>query len=122
MATCDLGYEHEDQEPTIVEAPDTEPVAEAAVLIAEIEAERDVTLAKISAKAEEIHDETEVEVLRGELRVLREMVERLAPEPEPEPVPVLMDAPPVADEEPELPAPEPAAEPKPRSSRKNPWW
>lgn len=87
-------------------------VADAAVAVAEIEAQRDVTIARIEAKAEEAHDETDVEALRAEISVMREMLNRLAPpaaeETEPAPAPaaeaVIVDAP-----APEVEAP-PAAE------------
>lgn len=119
---CGFSHSHDDSAEEAAEVV-VEETVEADVLIAEIEANRDVTIAKIAAKAEESHDETEVEVLRGEMRVLREMVERLSPAPEPEPVPVVLDPP--AQELPSEPAPEPRgdAAPEPKSrQRKNPFW
>lgn len=117
MSTCDMGYEHADPEPEPIIQAVEETVA-ADVEVAKIEADRDVTIAKIAAKAEESHDETEVEVLRGEVRVLREMVERMAPEPEPEPEPVpvvVNDAP--AEPVPDVPAPPAAEAPAHRPSK-----
>lgn len=80
--------------------PELEPT-EAAVQIAQIQADRDVALAKINKGLEENLAETDLDVLRAENRVLREQLEAFqAPpiEPEPEIVPVIIDAP---DSEPE---------------------
>lgn len=88
--------------------------AGAAVQIAEIEADRDIRLAKIAAAAEETHDETEVEVLRAEVRTLREMIEKIVPEPEPttpEPVIVAQEVP-APEPEPEMPKAEDRHEPR----------
>lgn len=108
-------------------ADDAVPAA-AAVEIAGIEAERDITLAKIAAKSEDPERGEEIARLRGELTGLRELVQRLAPPPpEPEPVPVPVPVPdpesdPVVDE-PAVEAP-PVVEPAPSSSRKRQsvWW
>jgi hypothetical protein len=96
-------------------------VASADVAVAQIEAERDVTLARIAAKVEESHDETEVEALQAELRAMRETLALLSPAPEvaPEPAPVIVNDVTPVDEPPSLPEPEHQAagsEPKPKKS------
>jgi hypothetical protein len=98
-----------------------ETVSEAAVEIAQIEAERDVKIAQLDIKREEVWQEGRVTELEGEIRGMRELLDRLAPEPEPEPEPVVI----VAEPEPE-PEPEPvidalpAAEPK-AAKKKSGW-
>jgi hypothetical protein len=120
-----MGFDHPDPEPVVIEeAPDTEPIADAAVEIARIEADKEVTITKIQHRA--IDDELAVELaaLRAENESMRA---QLAP-PDPEPVEIPVE---VAD-----PAPEPDAEPdsappaveststtEPKSAkRKNPWF
>lgn len=95
MATCDLGYDHEDPapepEPVVVEtAPGT---SENDVAIAEINAATEVRLAQEATKREESWNESRVAELEGRVRGMQEVLDRLvppepAPEPEPEPVPV----------------------------------
>ncbi len=119
---CGLGHE-----PAIVEEPvvvDVEPAADAAVQIAAIEADRDVTIARVHAKTEEAWQESRVAELEGRLAGMAETLERLTP-PEPEPVPVVIAEPPA----PEPIVAEPVAEPPPvaepagkPSKRSNPWW
>jgi hypothetical protein len=108
-----------------------EPIAEiteASVKIAEIEANRDIQLAKINKGLQEELAETDIEVLRAENNALREQLAMLAPEPEPEPEPVVI----VADSEPEsqeevpesLPLPEldvQAEEPAPKRAGLGMW-
>ncbi len=120
--TC--GLEHAVETAVV---PDVATAA-ADVEIAQIEAERDIKLAKITAEAIDNEQETEIARLRGELAGLRELVERVAPpppEPDPEPVPVVI-APPdpePVDEPPAVEAPPPVETAPPRSSKKqNPWW
>ena len=122
------GLEHEDvtepAEPVIV---DTEPIADANVQVAEIEANRDVTIARIQAKSEEAWQESRVAQLEAELTGMRETLARLAPpapEPDPDPEPVvIMDDPepePVTEEPTAVPpTPEPAP-PKPKKG--NAFW
>ncbi len=122
MSTCNLGFEHEDPEPVIVEeAPDLEPAAEAEVRIAEIQAGRDVAVAKIEHRA---IDEDTVAVIAG-LRAENEALRAAAapPEQEQEAVVVVADPEPGPGPaaEPEPPAAEPSAEPEARK-RKNAWW
>src|SRR6266487_771016 len=97
--TCDVcGLEHQVDEPTDV--VEEVVAADAAVSIAEIEAERDVTLAKINAGNEKVWQEGRVAELEGQLLGMKEILDRLnAPPPEPEPVPVVV-----------APEPEPLAE------------
>ena len=115
--------------PVVEEQPleATEAVTEASVEIARIEADRDVTLAKIGAKTDETIVESEIAQLRGELAGMRELLDRIAPKTEPvedapEPVVVVNPEPePVIDEpEAEAPAAEPATPKAPK--RKNAWW
>jgi len=119
MHNCpDCGIEHEAPEPEVLveEAVDVEPIADANVEVARIEAERDVTIAKISAKMEERHDETEIEVLRAELRALRDLI--TPPEPEPEPTPVVIEEPEPVPVEEEMPPREERHEPKAPASKR----
>lgn len=117
MATCDLGYEHEDAVPE----PAPEPVVvesgpnENDVKIAEIEAEASIEREKIWTEQQEAALAAENESLRGELRGIRETLAMLVPpepEPEPEPVPV-----PIPEPEP-MPEPTPAPPPVEKSEKK----
>lgn len=120
---CDQGFEHPDAEPDIVveEATDLEPVADAAVEVARIEADRDVTIAKIEHRAVDSEMELALAALQAENEALRA---QLAP-PEPEEIPVVVEASPEPDPEPdsappvveETSTPEPAAK-----KRRNAWW
>lgn len=123
MSTCDLGFDHPDPEPVVevVEAPDPEPIADAAVRVAEIEANRDITLAKIEHRA--VDDEllaqvaaltAENEALRAQLAPPAEEVPVVVAEPAPVPEPEPEAAPPAIEE---TSTTEPAAK-----KRKNPWW
>jgi hypothetical protein len=119
--TC--GLEHAVDEPIVAEVA----VTEATVKIAEIEAARDVTLAKIDVQREEVWQEGRVAELEGQLRGIRQTLEQLvppAPEPEPEPVPVVIEAPPEpAAAEPAVEAP-PITEPVKPNRKKGAaaWW
>lgn len=107
--------------------PAAEPITDAAVEIAEIEATRDVKLAQISAGTEEAWRDARIAELEGQMRGMREMLDRLtppAPEPDPEPVPVV-----VTEPEPEpvpvgtAPEPPPVVEPVTTKTKKaSPWW
>lgn len=123
MSTCDLGFDHPDPEPAVevVEAPDVEPIADATVEVARIEAERDVTLAKIQRSTLADEERIELEALRVEVGALRE---QLAPPP-PEEVPVVVEAAPEPEPEPESAPPvvEETSTPEPAAKkRSNPWW
>lgn len=110
MATCDMGYEHTDAAPVL----DTEPAPvvvdqgpnEHDVEIAEIEADARVEVEKLWTDQRGAELEAEVQGLRGELRGMREVLDRLQPpEPDPAPDPVVI---PMPD-----PAPAPDAAPPP---------
>ena len=112
MSTCDLGFEHADPEPeaVIVEAPDTEAPAEAAVEIARIEGDTAVKVAKIEARVADDELVLRLAELEGEVKGMRETLDRVAPaepEPEPEPEPVIVE-------------PEPAAPPPPADEHNAP--
>lgn len=122
MSTCDQGYDHPDPEPVVIEeAPDTEPIADAAVEIARIEADRDVAVAKIENRAADEDLAVTVAALMAENDALRA---QLAPaeeqqqeavvvvaDPEPEPEPVAESAPPIVEAPEEKPA-----------KKKSAWW
>lgn len=101
MATCDMGYDHEEPvpagepaEPVVVDTGTNEHDVE----IARIEASASVKREEQWTEQRALELEAEVSEMRGELRGMREAMDRLAP-PEPEPEPVV------------IPAPEPLAEP-----------
>lgn len=122
MSTCDLGFEHADPEPVIVEeAPDLEPVADASVRIAEVQADRDVTIAKIEHRA--MDDELAVQ-LAAALAENEALRAQLAP-PEPEETPVVVQAPPEPEAEPDSAPPvvEGTSTPEPKGKKRgNPFW
>lgn len=89
-----------------------EAVPEAAVEIARIEADRDVKVARIGAGVAEDDLRAEVEMVKGEIRGMREVLDRLAPEPEPAPEPVVVAQ--------EMSAPEPEPEMPPREEHHEP--
>lgn len=69
----------------------TEEVASATVEVARIEADRDVKVAKISAGVAEVEVESRLAEVEGQLRGMREALDRLVPEvPEPDPEPVVV--------------------------------
>lgn len=112
MSTCDQGFEHPDPEPeVIVEAPDTEPVAEAAVEVARIEADRDVAVAKIVNRGMDEDMAANLAALQARVDVLEAAA---MPEPEPEPIVI-----PVPEPEPEpVPAPVEEEHEKPPAPKK----
>src|SRR6185437_1148074 len=119
MSTCDHGFEHEEPEPVIVEeAVDVEPVAEAEVRIAEINADRDIQVAKLASRTELQLNESEAELLRAEIRGIREALDTFMnpPVPETEPAPVVIEEPAPVEEE--MPPREERHEPKAPASRK----
>lgn len=119
-------HRHGEDGSIIFEEPSpVEEVTEAAVRIAQIEAERDVTLAKIQAKMVDPELEAENAALRAELETLRAIVSPPAPEVDPEPVVIVQadDVAPEADvevseDEETLPEPELVPEETP-SKRKS---
>lgn len=87
MAVCDLGYDH--PEPVIEADDDPAPVVvnpgpnENDVAIAQIEAAASIEREKIWTEQQALALEADREELRGELRGMREVLDRLAP-PAPE--------------------------------------
>jgi len=122
MPVCEYGVEHPEPEPVVIEeAPDTEPVAEASVEIARIEADRDVQTAKIYSKGQDEDTAATMAALQARIEVLETA---RAPVAEPEVVPVVIDAPPPEPEPEPAPAQEmpPAGEPdEGKPKKKNPW-
>jgi hypothetical protein len=100
---CGLGHDGAqaaEPEPVMIEA-DPGP-NENDVKIAEIEAEARVETERIWTEQQELALAAENESLRGELRGIRETLDRVAP---PEPEPIVLPEP--------VPAPAPAPEPEP---------
>lgn len=90
-----------------------EEITDASVEIAKIEATRDVTIAKVEAGVAETELESRLSELEGEIRGMREVLDRIAPEPDPEPEPAPVVVQEVASEpEPELPPREESHEPR----------
>lgn len=124
MAVCSMGFEHEDSSAETNEADvATEAVAaDATVQVAQIEANRDVTIAKLAAKTEVEVEESRVAQLEAEIRGMLEILSQIVP-PAPEPVeesapapePVVVDAPAPEVEAP--PAAEEHRESKPKPKR-----
>lgn len=112
--TCGLSHGDNDaalSEPAPVIEADPGP-NENDVKIAEIEAAARIETEKIWTEQQEIALQAQNDELRGELKGIRETLDRLAPpEPEPAPEPVVM---PVPEPEPE-PAAAPPPEPAPKS-------
>ena len=126
MATCDMGYEHD--EPVPAEAPAPEPVVvesgpnENDVKIAEIEAAASVEREKIWTEQQELALAAENESLRGEIRGIREVLDRLAPpEPEPAVVPIQVNDDAPAEDGPPPPA-ETTAPAAPKEKKSKGWW
>lgn len=122
MATCDMGYDHADAappaEPEVVVA-DPGP-NENDVRIAEIEAEARIEAERIWTEQQELALQAQNEELRGELRGMREVLDRLVPpEPaEPEPVVVETAVTPAEPEEEASAPPEVGGDKKSAGSRK----
>ncbi len=108
----------ETPEPEAVEAEAVETVADAEVEIAKIQADTEVKLAKEATKREEMWQESRVAELEGEMKGMREILDKLMPEPEPEPEPA--PAPIVVPEPEAAPAvePPPVAEEKPNAGKR----
>jgi hypothetical protein len=108
----------DDTSPAVAEVEAVEVVAVADVEIAKVNAERDIALAKIGVKRDELWQEGRIAELEGELTGMREMLAKLMPEPEPAPAPVVVSAPAVFDDEPEIDEP-PVVENKPPAQKKS---
>ena len=129
MATCDMGYEHD--EPVPAEAPAEPVVVESGtsdndVRIAEIEAQASVEREKIWTDAQEAALAAENESLRGELRGIREVLDRLVPpeteaETEPAVVPIQVNDDAPAEDGPPPPA-ETTAPAAPKEKKSKGWW
>lgn len=124
MRTCDLGFEHEEPEPepVVLEEPSAEAIAEeesgAVVKVAEIEAARDVEVAKIANKAIDAEAAAEMAALRARVEIL----EAAAVPPEPEPV-IMPVAEPAPEPDPEPTPPPPETEPKAEAGKESSgWW
>ena len=126
MSTCDQGFEHPDPEPVIIEeAPDTEPVADAAVEIARIEADRDVTIAKVVNRSMDEDTVATIAALQAENEALRAQL--APPEPEPEEIAVVVanadaEAAPEPESAPPLTTEETSTSEPAAKRRSNPWW
>lgn len=124
MATCDLGYDHEDPAPAIPEPVVVPPpTSDNDVRIAEIQAEAEVELAEVRATTEIAEAEVMNARLEGRLRGIEETLDRLAPpeppEAEPVVVPIAPPPPPVAEES-ASPVPDVVS---PRKGKDNSgWW
>lgn len=112
MSTCSLGYEHEDPEPEPIVVDDgtadaAEAVSDASVEVARIQADRDVTVAKIEHRAVDEELVTSLAAMQARLDVIEAA---MAP-PEPEPVVVVPEP---------APEPEPIAEAPPETEHHAP--
>ena len=124
--TCpDCGLEHAVAIDEVADVVETEAVTEAAVEIARIEADRDVTLAKVNAKVEEGWQEQRIAELEGRISGMQEMLDRLTPQPEPEPEAVPIVAAPQPEpviEEPEVQPPPIVEAPAGKKPKGNAFW
>lgn len=129
-ACPECGMEHGAEVDALTIEPEVAEVAgEAAVKIAEIEANRDITLAKVAVKAEDSADAARIAELEGRLRGIEETLDRIAPpapsaETMPEPEVMLMDPPAPEPEVSETPVePPPIVDtPAPKAKRRNAFW
>lgn len=120
MHNCaECGIEHEAPEPEVVveEAVDLEPVAEADVRVAEINADRDIKIAKIERGGAEDEMAVRLAEVEGNLMGMREVLDALMNPPQPEAAPVIIEEPAPAPEE-EMPPREERHEPKVPSSKR----
>lgn len=125
MATCDMGFEHE--ETAVIPEPEPVVVADPGpnendVKIAEIEAEASIERERIWTEQQENELAQQNEALRGELRGIRETLATLMPpEPEPDPEPVVVPVPDTAAAEPVAAPPE--TEPvRSKGNNSGGWW
>jgi hypothetical protein len=93
----------------------------AEVEIAKIQAEKEITLARIAAKTDESYFQSEIEALKAEIVGMREALALTTPEPVQEPAPeqapviVVNDNDNESDDETIQPAPEPEPAPRKKS-------
>lgn len=117
-----MGFDHPEPEPVVIEeAPDTEPIADAAVEIARIEADRDVTIAKVVNRAADEDVAATIAALQAENDALRAQLAPPHEEQQQEAVVVVADPEPAPVTEEPPPAVEPSEEPAAKK-RKNAWW
>lgn len=93
MPECDLGFDHPDPEPEVIPVPVDNGPNENNVKIAEIEAGASIEREKIWTEQQAIALEADRDALRGELRGMREVLDRLvppAPDPAAAPEPVIL--------------------------------
>lgn len=125
MPTCDLGFEHQEPEPEIIPVPVDSGPNENDVLIAEIEAAASIEREKIWTDQQALALEADREALRGELRGMREVLDRIAPpapdpaEAPPAPEPVIITQ--ADDAGPEAVAPPPDVEKKTQKKGSGYW-
>jgi cytoskeletal protein CcmA (bactofilin family) len=105
--------------PAAAEVEAVEVVADADVEIAKINADRDVKIEQLGVKRDEVWQEARVVELEGQLRGMREMLDKLMPEPEPEqePAPVIVAADPGPEDD-IAPAPAPDLTEEPAAPKK----
>lgn len=102
-----MGYEHEEPEPEVIPVPVDSGPNENDVRIAEIEAAASIKREQIWTEQQALALEAEREELRGEIRGMREVLDRLvppAPDPDSTPAEPVIVTPP-ADIPEEVPAP-----------------
>lgn len=128
MATCDMGYEHDDPaaavaEPEIIPVPVDPGPNDNDVKIAEIEAAASIEREKLWTEQEGMRLDSEVQELRGEVRGMREILDRLAPpDPGPADAPVVITEP-AAPDPPAEPVPGPPdISPVPKTKKPSGWW
>lgn len=102
-----MGFEHPDPEPEVIPVPVDEGTNENDVAIAEIEAAASIQREKIYSRERDAELAAEVERQAGEIRGMREVLDRLvppAPDPDSAPAEPVIVTPP-ADIPEEVPAP-----------------
>lgn len=125
MPTCDMGFEHgEPEPPEVIPVPVDSGPNENDVRIAEIEASASIAREKIWTDQQALSLEADREELRGELRGMREVLDRLVP-PAPGPAdvtqPVIVAPPAPAAPPEETPAPADVEKPKAKKSGGGYW-
>ena len=117
MPTCDLGFEHEPAVPDVIPVPVNSGPNEYDVQIAEIEAAASIKREEIWTEQQALSLEADREELRGELRGMREVLDRLVPPaPEAEAAPVIVAPPASADIPEEVAAPADVEKKAPKKS------
>jgi hypothetical protein len=126
MPACDMGFEHDEAVPV----PEPEPVVvdpgpnENDVKIAEIEAGASIEREKIWTEQRGLDLIAEVEQQRGEIKGMREVLDRVAPappDPEQEAAPEIVPVPEATPPAEPVAAP-PETESKPKEKKNAGWW